>query len=96
MRELRIKVVFKLLRESKKHLADVRNSAGPVTSESLDKVQTFLTDLEKEVASDVPKESKLRRTSRLAVTLGLLVALDRLLQELVPEAIKVVGRLFGK
>lgn len=96
MKERRLKVVFELIQESKQHLSDVRSSAGPATSESLDKVQTFLADLEKEVASDLPKENWIRRSARLTVTLGLLMALDKLLNELVPEAIKVVAQFLGR
>jgi hypothetical protein len=89
MKELKIKVVFTLIQESHKHLSDLRSSVGPVTSESLDKVQAFLTDLEKEVASVLPKK-RLMRLSGLILALGFLLTLDRLLPELVSEAIKVV------
>ncbi|HKZ43278.1 MAG TPA: hypothetical protein VJ044_20135 [Candidatus Hodarchaeales archaeon] len=94
MKEFKIEVVVRVLQESKKHLSDLRSSVGPVTSESLDKVEAFLTDLEKEVVS-APKESLIRRHD-LIFALGLLMALDRLLRELVPEAIKVVEHLLVK
>ncbi len=96
MKERRLKIVFELIQESKQHLSDVRSSVGPATSESLNKVDTFLTDLEKEIASDVPKESWIRSVIRLAVTLGLLLAFGRLLQELQPEAVAVIGQILRK
>ena|SRR3990172_379708 len=92
MKGLKIKVVFSLIQESQKQLSDLRSSVGPVTSESLDKVQTFLLDLEREVAPEMPK----KRTVRLQgfiVSLGFLLVLDRLLPELVPEAIKAIMQL---
>ena len=92
MKELKIRVVFSLIQESRKHLSDLRSSAGPVTSESLDKVQAFLLDLEREVAPVVPKKRTVRLQG-LIVTLGFLLVLDRLLPELVPEAIKAIMQL---
>jgi hypothetical protein len=96
MRERRFKIAIELIHETKNLLSDVRDSAGPATSESLKKVETFLTDLEKEIAPDTPKESWLSRTAKLTVALGLLVALDKLLLELGPEAIKVIGQFLKK
>lgn len=96
MGERRLKVVFELIHESKQHLSDVRSSVGPATSESLNKVDTFITDLEKEIASDVPKESRIRNMIYLAVILGLLLAFGRLLQELQPEVVAVIGQILRK
>jgi len=95
MKEHRIKIAFEFIHESKKHLADLRNSAGPVTSKSLDKVQTFLTDLEKEVVSALPKEHWIK-SCKLILALGLFLALDKLLLELVPKAMKVIQQLLLK
>ena len=95
--ERKMRVVLEVTHETKQHLPDARNSAGPATSESLDKVQTFLTGLEKEVASDLPKENWIRRSVRLTVTLALLLALNKLLNALVPEAIiKVIVQFLGR
>jgi hypothetical protein len=95
MRELRIEVAVKLIQDSKKQLSDLRSSVDPVTSESLDKVEAFLADLDKEVASALPSESSVNRRD-FYLTLCLLLALDRLLPGLVPEAIKVMQHLLPK
>jgi hypothetical protein len=95
MKELRFKIVLRLLNDSKKKLSDVRSSAGPVTSESLDKLQSFLKDYENEIASASPQKSVIKRF-KIFIALGLLMAFDRLLQELVPEAIKVINHFLMK
>ena len=92
MKELRIEVVVTLIQESQKCLSDLRRSADPVTSESLEKVHTFLTDLEREVVSALPKKRSIRPNGFI-LALGFLLVLDRLLRELVPEVIKVVLQL---
>jgi hypothetical protein len=46
-------------------------------------------DLEKEVSYELPEESLLRRYKSY-LTLALLMALDRFLQLIVPEALKVI------
>lgn len=96
MKELRIEVAVKLIKDSKKQLSDLRSSVDPVTSESLDKAEVFLRDLEKEVASALPTRESLIRKRDLVIAFGLLMALDRLLRELMPEAIKVMQHLLPK
>lgn len=95
MEERRIKVVVEIITDSKKQISDIRGSVGPATSESLKKAENFLADLEKEIASDVPNESW-AKTFRLAITLGMLLAFGRLLQELAPGAVTVIGQILGK
>ena len=94
MKEQRIKVVVKLLVESKKNLSELRSSAGPVTSESLEKLQHFLKDFEKEVVHVSQDKSLMGKV--ILISLGLLMAIDRLLAELVPQAINVINQLFLK
>ena len=95
MKEQKIEVVLKLLFESKKHLTDLRSSAGPVTFESLNKVQCFLKDFEKEV-TDVSQEKSLMKRVVFLISLGLLLALDKPLLELVPQAINVINQFLLK
>lgn len=95
MKELEIKFVFRLLQESKRQLSDLRNSGGPVTSGSLDKVEPFLMNLEEEIVSGLPKK-RLTRKVLLVIALGLLLALGSLLREIVPEAVTVVVHLLLK
>ena len=49
MKELRIKAVFSLIKESRQCVSDLRSSVGPVTSESLEKVESFLMGLKKKL-----------------------------------------------
>lgn len=94
MKEQKIKVVVKLLFESKKNLSELRSSAGPVASESLEKLQHFLKDFEKEVVHVSQDKSLMKKV--ILISLGLLMAIDRLLTELVPQAINVINQLFLK
>lgn len=94
-KEQRIKIVFEVIKESRQQISDIGNSVGPSASESLKKAERFLTVLEKENVSDVPRENW-TRTFILAVTLSMLLAFGKLLQELGPEAVAVIGQILRK
>lgn len=95
MKELQIKVVFKLLTESKNHLSDLRGSVGPVTSESLDRLNIYLKDFEEEVAT-LSQQKRMMRKVVLIVSLGLLLASNMLLIELVPQVINLISQTLLK
>lgn len=94
MKEQKIEVVLKLLFESKQNLSELRSSVGPVASESLEKLEQYLKDFEKEVVHVSQNKSLMRIV--ILISLGLLMALDRLFPELVPQAINVINQLLLK
>ncbi|HDL02045.1 MAG TPA: hypothetical protein ENH23_07415 [candidate division Zixibacteria bacterium] len=95
MKELKISIVLKLLTDSRKHLSDLRSSVGPVTLESLDKLENYLKDFDEEVET-VSQKKRIIRRAVVVLSLGLLLALDRLLSELVPQAVTLISQIFIK
>lgn len=90
-KELRISIILKVILKSKKNLSEIKSSVGPVSStrKTLEKLESFLEEIEQEV-------ERLPRKRISFTSLALLAPVVRLLQELWVKAIEVIGVLLGR
>jgi len=77
-RELKISVVVRLVRESKKELTQIKNSVSPVTMASLEKIGDVLEEIGRE--TELPKEKSAFRL--VIASLFLLIPTAKLLRTL--------------
>ncbi len=90
--QLEIKIVLEKIEESKKQIAVLSDSVGPVSStrETLIRVDVFIKEMEKEVVQSLPEEKRLSRFKRLFNFVPLLMPTVKLLTELLAAAKQVI------
>lgn len=91
-RELKIKVVLETIEESKKQVAAISDSVGPVSStrETLIKVDAFIQEMEKEVVQSLSEEKRVPKYKHFFIFTSLLMPFARLLTDLLAEARQII------